>query len=451
MKKFRNNFKEDCFCKMASIPAIVNQMQHTVLNHHIAQGISLVLVPLSNTAAVTTIVLMEVGSRHENNQQQGLAHFTEHMVFKGGKHYPNSQALSQALDAVGGEFNAFTAQEFTGFYTKTAGEHLELGLDVLSDIILHATFPDDELVKEKGVIVEELNMYEDIPMRKVDQVLMELVYGDTPIGRAIVGTKKSVTAFTRDDFVHYREEFYKAGGCTIVIAGAFDPEATKTLVTRYFAELPAGELPKPEAARIKATDKRVVVEHKKSEQTHLLLSVNGYPIEHPKKYAYRLLSTILGGNMSSRLFVSVREKQGLCYYVRVSPDSYVDTGLLVAAAGVDNNRLTQATEAIMQEYRLIREKGVEDVELDRAKEYLIGKTKLSLEDSEQVAEFYGVQNLLEKKFTSLEKIETAVRAVTKEQVKEVAQELFIDENLRMAVIGPQENEKELEKILSFGF
>jgi predicted Zn-dependent peptidase len=169
-------------------------MQHTVHYETLSNGISLIVVPLPGTAAVTSIVFMEVGSRYESDVQQGLAHFTEHMVFKGGNRYKTAQAIAQALDAVGGDFNAFTTQEFTGFYTKTAAEHAELGIDVLSDMLLNAAFPEDELNREKGVIVEEINMYEDMPMRKVDHLFMQLLFSDTPLGRPIAGTKESVTS-----------------------------------------------------------------------------------------------------------------------------------------------------------------------------------------------------------------------------------------------------------------
>ncbi|MEI6478432.1 MAG: pitrilysin family protein [bacterium] len=423
-------------------------MKHTIIQHTTSNGISLVVVPLPATAAVTAIVLMEVGSRYESDHQRGLAHFAEHMVFKGGRKFLTAQQIAQTLDAVGGEFNAFTAQEFTGFYTKTAGNHLELGLDVLSDMVLHATFPEEELTKEKGVIVEEINMYEDMPMRKVDQVLADLVYGDSPLGRPITGTKESVTAFTAEDFRDYRKQFYMGSKCTVIIAGAVEFDQAKEMVERFFAELPQGEGYEPEVAEYQATEKRVRLEHKASEQTHLMLVTKGYPIAHPKKYPYRLLATILGGNMSSRLFTSVREQQGLCYYVRAMPDSYRETGMLVASAGVDNARLPQAVAAIMVELRKIREELVTPEELDRAQQFLLGKMLLSLEDSEQVAEFYGMQSLLEKGIEDTESIEKKILAVTAEEIREVAQELLQEQWLRLAVIGPQEDADGLSQLLT---
>jgi predicted Zn-dependent peptidase len=422
---------------------------HTILVDTLSNGITLVSVPLPGTAAVTAIVLMGVGSRYESDAQQGLAHFTEHMVFKGGKRYPSAQAIAQALDAVGGEFNAYTSQEFTGFYTKTAAPHLELGLDVLSDMLLHASFPSDELEKEKGVIVEEINMYEDMPMRKVDQVLSRLVFGDTPLGRPIIGTKQSVTAFTPEDFFNYRHQFYFGKRCVIVVAGAVDLKEVKTLAERYFSELPEGSTYTSPQGVFQETEKRVRIEKKESEQSHLILAVKAYPLKHPKRYIFRVLSTILGGNMSSRLFVSVREQQGLCYYVRAVPDTFVDVGMLVAAAGVDNNRLDQAVAAIVQEMQKLRDELVSPEELNRAKQFILGKMLLGTEDSEQVAELYGMQQLLEGKTQSLTDSANEFMAVTAEEIQEVARELFVSQWARLAVIGPQDNEEKLDQILQF--
>ena len=424
-------------------------MNHTDIHKKLPNGISLVLVPLANTAAVTSIVLMGVGSRHESDEQRGLAHFAEHMVFKGGRKYTTAQDVAQALDAVGGEFNAFTSLEFTGFYTKTAAQHMELGVDVLSDMVLHATFPKEDLEREKGVIVEEMNMYEDMPMRKVDTVLFRLIYGDTPLGRETLGTKESVTSFTQKDFLDYRQEFYFGSKCTIVLAGAIDPEMATTLVENYFGEMPSGETAKSLIPAVLADTGRLLIEEKASEQTHLMLGVMGYPLGSPHRYAYRVLATILGGNMSSRLFTSVRERQGLCYYVRASPDTYTDTGILVASAGVDNTRLALAVAAIIKEFRLMRDEPVSQDELSRAKQFLLGKTLLAMEDSEQVAEFYGMQQLLEGKTEDLEKIEEQIQSVTAEEIQAIAQELFVDEGLRLAIIGPQKDREGLEKLLTF--
>lgn len=422
-------------------------IEHTVIRKKLSNEISLVMIPMPQVAAVTTIVLMGVGSRYESDHQQGLAHFTEHMVFKGGKKFTSAQQVSQALDAVGGEFNAFTSKEYTGFYTKTAGEHMEIGLDVLSDMVLHAMIPEEELEKEKGVIVEEINMYEDMPMRKVDQVLDLLVFGkDSGLGRAITGTKKSVKAFTRQDFLDYREEFYLGSKCTIVIAGGIDPESTTPLIEKYFKELPAGEPYEAAVNQVIEGGSQILLEEKKSEQTHLMLAVPALPIGHPDRYTIRLLSTILGGNMSSRLFVSVREEQGLCYYVRAGLDAYLDNGLLIISAGVDNARLEYALVAILKELEKIVKENIPEEELARAKEFLVGKTLLGMEDSEQVAEYYGMLDLMGQEIETLPEAEKKLRSVTSDQIQKLAKELITQENLRLALIGPHNDLDKLQSI-----
>jgi predicted Zn-dependent peptidase len=421
-------------------------LQHKVLSN----GISVVSIPLANTEAVTLMVFMGVGSRYEKDSQQGLAHFTEHMVFKGGAKYKSTREISEALDAVGGEFNAFTSHEYTAFYTKTGAPYLTLGLDVISDMLLNATFPPAELEKEKGVIVEEINMYEDMPMRKVDQLLGNLLFGDTGMGRPIIGTKESVTAFSDADFHNWIKEKFVGSQCTIVVAGAVDSDQVATQIESYFGSMQKGEAYKPAPAVVKEGISRVMIEDKKSEQTHLMLSVEAFPNSDPRRMALRVLTTVLGGNMSSRLFTHVREEQGLCYYVRAMTDTYIDCGFLIASAGVDNTRLPQAVGAIMEQLRLMRYEGISEEELSRAKQYLTGKTLLAMEDSESVAEYYAAQDRLEGKRETPAKVLKLLEEVTLADVRKVAEDLFHDSKLRLAAIGPQAGkEAELEKLLTF--
>lgn len=427
------------------------KMDHKIAQHRFENGINLIMVPLENTMAVTSIVLFGVGSRYENESQLGLAHFTEHMVFKGGKKYQTTQMISQALDSVGGEFNAYTSQEFTGFYTKTAAAHLELGLDVLSDMVIHPTFPADELEKEKGVIVEELNMYEDMPMQKVDQIFNLLAFGDTPLGRPIIGQKDSVRAFTTQSFQDYKDTYYTGSRCTIVVAGSFNQDEVINQIETLFGSMSKGLEIKPVEGvyQIRESIGRVALETKKSEQTHLIMSVKGFAADNKDRFVLKLLSTILGGNMSSRLFVSVREEQGLCYYVRSGVDSYTDVGLLVASAGVDNNRLEQAVAAIVKEMKKLKREIISQEELDRSKQYLLGKLLLSIEDSEHVAEMYGMQYLMKGRLEAISEIEEGINKVSTDDVYRITNQLFQDEWLRLAVIGPFEDAQKLNDLLTF--
>ncbi len=422
-------------------------LNHTVSLETLPNGISLVTIPLASTAAATILVFMGVGSRFESTNQLGLAHFTEHMVFKGGDRYPTAQAIAQALDAVGGHFNAFTSQEYTAFYTKVAAQDIAVGIDVLSDMLLHAKFPADELEKEKGVIVEEINMYEDMPQAKVDQVFSALSFGDTPLGRPIIGTKQSVTAFTSEDFLRYRQQFYKGSACTIAIAGSFNHDEVRALVEEKFGAMPSGTAEVAEVARF-AQHARVALETKQSEQTHLIVGVPAVDSMDDRYYVQKLLCTILGGTMSSRLFVSVREEQGLCYYVHASNETYQDAGMIVASAGVDNNRLPQAITAILKEFRKIREFGVTPEELERGKHYLSGATLLGMEDSFAVANYYAKQHQLEGTQDTPADALAKVQAVTAEDIQKLAHEFFTDAALRLAVIGPHHDVHALESLLT---
>lgn len=422
-------------------------MQHQVHHEILPNGISLIVVPIAGTATVTSMVFMGVGSRYESDAQRGLAHFTEHMVFKGGRKYTTAQMVAETLDGVGGEFNAFTSQELTAFFTKTDAQHMELGLDVLSDMVLHATFPADELEKEKGVIVEEINLYEDMPMRKVGPVLMGHLFGDTPLGRPILGTKESVTSFTQADFLAYREQFYMGTRCTISMAGAVTPEDARRLVEQYFGELPKGDGYEPVPASIVA-GQRVKLDERSSEQTHLIITATTFPYgDDPRHPALRVLNTILGATMSSRLFVSVRERQGLCYYVRSGTDSYRDAGFIYAAAGVDNARFPQAVTAIVNEFRRLREEPVSEEELERAKQHLLGKSAMTFEGSDEVAEYYGIQDLEEKSQETVAAFMEKVKLVTVADIKQLAETVFVNDQLRLVAVGPHTDIASLDALL----
>lgn len=407
------------------------------------------------------MILWGVGSRFESDEQQGIAHFAEHMFFKGGQKFPNAQAVAQAIDAVGGEFNAFTGQEYTAYYTKTAADKLELGLDVLSDMLLHASFPEAELQKERGVIIEEINMYEDMPMRKVDLIMDKLLFGDAPLGRPISGTKETVSRFTVDDFQRYKQMHYTGAQCTVVIAGGVEVEAAQQLVEQYLGSVPGGEKYKPAPAQFIERHNsemdadgnilrfgRTMIEQKQSEQSHLIITVPGIPQSDPRDMPYHILSIILGGNMSSRLFDSVREKKGLCYYVHAGGSMHTDFGLFNAIAGVDNNRLSQAVTAILDEFRSVVKDGVTDEEVERAKAFSSGRWLLSLEDSYSVANGYAAQDQLENKRETPAEALARLAKVTKEEVQDLAKELFKTEGLRLAVIGPHQDPAELDLLLT---
>jgi len=406
-------------------------MQKLLLPH----GLRLVTKHLSGTKAVTVLVLCGAGSRYERQGDRGISHFLEHMFFKGASKYKNAKAVSEAIDGVGGEFNAFTGKEYAGYYVKVAAEHFETACDVLSDMLLRAKFDTKEIDKERGVILEEYNMYQDTPMYQIGWDFERLVFGDQPMGWDQIGTKELIKSVTHDDFVAYKKSLYTADNCVIAVVGNVTEEDALKVVsekfkfgadkkTRVFEPIKAGL----------STDKNFM-HKKKTEQTHIVCGAEGVPESSKDHYVAQVLSVILGGGMSSRMFLSVREEKGLCYYIKTGTDDYTDCGIISTSAGVDIERAALAIAAIKGEYAKIREEAVGEKELRKAKEYIKGKIVLGLEDSEEMAHLLGKYELLYGKVKTPEEVLAGIEAVTAEDVLRVARELLAEERLRVAAIG----------------
>ena len=428
----------------------------------LSNGLRLVTIPMPGVRSVTALVLVGVGSRQEKKKTRGITHFLEHLPFKGTKKYPTSLKLSSVLDAVGAEYNAFTGKEYTGFYVKSASEHLELGLDFLSQLIFHPLLEEEEIKKEKGVIIEEINMYEDQPMVKVMWDFETLLYGNTSLGWETLGTKETVAGFGRGDFSDYMKRWYCPGNMVIGIAGAIpQAQSVKRKVQSLFSTRSDFQ-GSPTEGRLKFEQQRPVlaVKYKKTAQAHLCLGVRTFKRNNPDRYALSLLATILGGNMSSRMFTEVREKRGLAYYIKTAGQSYIDNGYLVTRAGTDIRKTGEAIKVIQEEYQKVRGSTpkashlggqakfeVRESELKKAKEYVKGKLILGLEDSEEVASLYVDDLLLEGKIRTPEEILKAVDKVSIADIKKVAGEIFRPENLNMTVIGPFKDKEKFEKLL----
>lgn len=417
----------------------------------LTSGLRVLTETLPSTKAVTALVLVKAGSRWEDKNINGISHFLEHMFFKGAEKFTNAKEVSEAIDSVGGEFNAFTGKEYAGYYVKVAGDKKELALDVLSDMMLKARFDQEEIEKERGVILEEFNMYQDTPMYQVAWNFERALFGDQPLGWDEVGTKDVIRALQREDFVAYKESLYTPGNMVLVLAGAIEHDEAVELAEKYFPMETA------EPTRIAAdyvdgleSVERIHVQTKKTEQAHLLCGVEGRPAEHPDHYVMTVMSSILGGNMSSRMFMAVREEKGLAYYISCGTEDYFDTGTFYTRAGVDVNRVKDAVEAILVEYDKLRFVEVDEKELSKGKEYLKGKLTLALEDSEHVAQMLARHELLYGEAKTFADIAKGIDAVTAADIKRVANELFTDENLFLAVIGPYEGKEEFEGILKMG-
>lgn len=414
-------------------------MQYT--RQILRNGLRLITVPMPSFESVTVLVMAGAGSRYETKHNSGISHFLEHMAFKGTEKRPSAMDIAGLIDGIGGEFNAFTGKETTGYYIKAASNNLEVCIDVLSDMLLKSKFDPVEIDKEKGVIIEEINMYEDTPMRKIGDLYENLLYGDTPLGWDIAGSKEIIRSIKREDFIAYMQSLYSAGNLTIVVAGGIDTAVSTKLVEKYF--LPMQQFDTIKYLPIKEEQKTpaVLVHHKATEQIHIALGVRTVHNMHDDRYPLSVLASIIGGGMSSRLFSEIREKRGLAYYVRSSADHYMDCGSLVTNAGVDPKRVDMAIKVLMEQYQIIArgELNITDEELKKAKEYLKGHLVLELEDSRSVAAYYAHQELTETRIDNPETVLADIDKVTKEQVNEVGKKYFINAGLNLALIGNYED------------
>lgn len=411
-------------------------------------GLRIITVPMAETQTVTVVAMVGVGSRYENEKEAGLSHFIEHMFFKGTEKRPTALAISEELDAIGGEFNAFTSKDSTGYYVKVDANHINVALDVVADMYLHSKIEETEVEKERGTIIQELNMYEDMPMRSVGDVFENLLYPENNLGRDIIGYKKTINNFKRADFLKYLKRFYLANDTVICVAGKFDEKKIVEQVKKYFQEMSDGK--KPEIKKVVEKQKipALKIKFKKTDQTQLVLGVRAYDLYSEKRFALSLLSIILGGNMSSRLFMEVREKRGLAYYVRTNTESFEECGYLATQAGVEHKNLALALKTILGEYQKMATEKVTEKELQKAKNYIKGKMVMGMEASDEVAMFFIGQELARKEILKRAEIFARIDQVKVEDILAVAKDIFQNKKLNLAIIGPHKNSDKLQKLLS---
>ncbi|MEK7578508.1 MAG: pitrilysin family protein [Patescibacteria group bacterium] len=410
-------------------------------------GLRIITIPMVNTKTVTVLVLVATGSKYEIKNINGISHFLEHMTFKGTQKRPTPLAIAEPLDRIGGNYNAFTGQEYTGYYAKADGRHQDLLLDIISDITLNPNFDQEEINKEKGVIIEEINMYEDMPSRKVGEVWTDLLYGDQPAGWDTAGKKEIIVKLKREDFVKYHKNHYVAPKIVVAVSGMIEPDDIIEKVKVLFGSI--SDFKGKDKIPTKEFQKKPEVKlfYKKTDQTHIVLGVRSYDIWDDKRFAAEVLATILGGGMSSRLFGLLRDKMGAAYYVRTSADASTDTGYLATSAGIDNLRAEEIIKAILDEYRKIKLIKISEEELDKAKEHLEGSLILSIETSDEMASFYGFQEILKRKIMESEELIKKIRAVTAVDILEVAQDIFRPEKMNLAIVGPFKNQKLFANLL----
>ena len=410
-------------------------------------GIRVVTAPFPQVGSVSCFVMLAAGSRYETPESKGIAHFAEHMFFKGTERRPTARTISTEIDAIGGEFNAFTGKELTGYYVRCGSETRDVALDVLADMLLHSRFDEAEIAKEKGVILEEMNVYLDTPQRYVGNVYDRLLYADQPLGWDILGTRETIEAATRETFGSYLDTWYRPERMVVGIGGRIGDELTERL-----EELLGGIETRPtgEAANVELPpDSSPVLLHTKaSEQAHLILGVRGYPIGHPNRYALQLMAVVLGGGMSSRLFTEVREKRGLGYYVHAGNTAYTDAGTFYSSAGVDVERVDEAITTILGELRKMAAEPVPADELEKARGYAKGRFVLRLESPQGTIQYGLRREVLEGEIEEPDELLRQLDEVTVDDVQRVAKDLFEDKRLYLALVGPFDDPARFEKLLA---
>jgi len=411
-------------------------------------GLRCIVAPMPDTEAVTLWVLFGTGSKYENKRVNGISHFLEHLFFKGTKKRPKPGQIWQELDRTGSQKNAFTSKEFTGYYVKSASKFFDISLDVVSDILLNPIFKKGEIEKERGVILQEISMYEDDPRRQSYEILEELLYGDCPAGWDTAGYPNTVKNITRDDILRYRNSHYFASNAVVVVAGNILKDKVFAQVEKAFAGMKDGRKVEKSKVVEKQSRPQVLFKKKDADQTHVRIAVRTFPMYDERRFALMILQTILGGNSSSRLWTEIREKAGLSYYVSASAEHYTDTGYVVTSAGVPHSTLSKTVKSIIKIFKDLKTKGVSEKEVKFAKEFIHGSMPLAFESTDEVATYLASQELFYGKVMLPEEILAKIEKVRRSDINKLAKEIFASDKINMAAIGPHDDGKMYEKILA---
>ncbi len=416
-------------------------------------GLSVIIKPIKGTKAVTFLAMVPVGSRYESEKISGASHFVEHLMFKGTKKRPTALDISRELDAAGTQFNAFTSKEYTGYYIKIASNKSSLALDILADILFFSKFDAEEVKREKGVIVEEIKMYEDNPATAVSLIFEKLLFGNHPLGRDIAGTKKTVNAVSRDDLFSFYKGAYRPDNMVLVAAGNIQNDLL-VKINKYFGvdyskKTVYKKIYKKDFSKFTnqlIPSKRSVLSRRRVDQANVIVGFPGISYNDKKRWALAVLLNILGGGMSSRLFIEVRERRGLAYKIRMGQEMFRDSGLIWIEAGLDQKRLKEAIEVIKDELKKITRQAVSLKELNDAKTNLTGQYALRMEDSSAQASFYALKFWFQNNLDDYEKDLVKIKKVTARQVQDLAKEIFKENKMKVAVIGSLDR-KQLSNLL----
>ena len=409
-------------------------------------GLKVITCTMPHARSVCLVILVGTGSCHEDPDEAGISHFIEHLLFKGTQQRPTSKEISMDIEGVGGIINASTDKETTVFWCKVAKDNFPIALDVLSDLLLNSRFDSEDIEQERNIIIEEINMNLDLPQRRVNMLIDELLWPEQPLGREIAGEKKTVASITREQMLDYITRRYVPNNIVISVAGNVGHEEAVSQVVPLFGRWAFGKSLNGYRSADKQTTTRLRIEPRECEQAHLCLATHGFSYFHPKRFVLDLLNVVLGGGMSSRLFMEIREHKGLAYDIHSYTDHFLESGSFVVYAGVNPEKLETAVSAIVEElYKLKRE--ITPEELTRAKELCKGRLQLRLEDTQNAALWLGSQEMLLQHIINVDEVISIIDAITIDELKEVAGEIITDDGLNLAVVGPVKNENNLLGIL----
>ena len=405
-------------------------------------GLRIVTYSMPKMRSVSMGVWVRIGARYETFQNKGIAHYLEHMVFKGTKNYSCRQ-LKESIEGVGGSLNGFTSEEATCYLAKLPHQHLPMASDILFDMVMNPVISSSDTEKERAVILEEIKMYQDLPQSRVYDLLDGLLWPKQVLGMSVLGVPESVSNITREDISGFRKRYYTSSNIVVSAAGSFSHKDIVHWIKEKFRSVSVGQ--RNDFLRAHQAQKRPQLDilAKDTEQTHLALGFHSYRKDHPLRYALDLLHIIMGANMSSRLFNEIRENKGLAYEIGTAVKRYSDTGLFLIHAGINNNKVLEAIKLILKELKDITDKLVSFDELRRAKEFALGQLMLSLEDTMDNMLWIGESVVSLDKVYSLKEIIKGIQTVSRKDIRIVSQEIIKGEHLNLAVIGPVKKNKNL--------
>lgn len=412
-------------------------------------GVRVIVVPAHDNPSATVMVATETGSHYEEKRENGLSHFLEHMLFKGTPTRPSALSVSTELDSIGAESNAYTSNELTAYYAKSEKKHWKKLLEVVSDIFLNPSFPAADLEKERGVILQEIAMYQDLPHRHVWDIIARLLYGDSPQGRSILGTPANIKAFTRENFMSYHRKHYVSSKIIVVISGAVATKAVLNEIKKIFGNLPQVKRRGKDKLREIQKSAAVLVEKKKTDQTHMIMALRAFSAADKRSITASVLMGVLGDGMSSRLFQRLREEMGACYYVRTSNDVYTDHGYVAVSTGIEKGRITEVVQALIDECKRLTYEEVQEKELQKVKDYMVSHMYMGLETTDALAGHYLSEEVVHGRARDPKELENEIRKTTSREIMEIAKALFRDENLNLAIVGNIDDTRAIKKVLSF--